>query len=77
MQFVGAAPVTMETLRYFQSINLPLYELYGMSECTGPQTISIAGHVVTGSCGITLSGVETKIANQDEVGNGEVRTVMS
>jgi len=69
---VGAAPVTMETLRYFQSINIPLYELFGMSECSGPMTVSIPGHVVSGSCGIAMDGTEMKIINEDEEGNGEV-----
>lgn len=72
--FVGAAPVTMETLRYFQSINVPLYELYGMSECSGPMTVSIPGHIISGSCGIAMDGMEMKIINEDEEGNGEVRS---
>lgn len=71
--FVGAAPVTLETLRYFQSINVPLYELYGMSECTGPMTVSIPGHITSGSCGIAMEGCEMKIINKDDDGNGEVR----
>ncbi|KAJ7326101.1 Long-chain-fatty-acid--CoA ligase acsbg2 [Desmophyllum pertusum] len=72
LAFVGAAPVTMETLRYFQSINIPLYELFGMSECSGPMTVSIPGHVVSGSCGIAMDGCEMKVINQDEEGNGEL-----
>lgn len=70
--FVGAAPVTLETLRYFQSINVPLYELYGMSECTGPMTVSIPGHITAGSCGIAMEGCEMKIINEDDDGNGEI-----
>ena len=69
---VGAAPVTLETIRYFQSINIPLFELYGMSESTGPATISIPGNVKAGSCGVAFDGVEVKIHNKDEEGNGEV-----
>lgn len=69
---VGAAPVTLETIRYFQSINIPLFELYGMSESTGPTTISIPGHVKAGSCGVAFDGVEVKIIGPDEEGNGEV-----
>lgn len=72
--FVGAAPVTMETLNYFQSINVPLYELYGMSETSGPHTVSIPGHLISGSCGVTMGGVEMKIADKDEEGNGEVKS---
>ena len=31
----GAAPITKETLEYFLSLNLPICEVYGMSECSG------------------------------------------
>ena len=31
----GAAPITKETLDYFASLNIPLLEVYGMSECSG------------------------------------------
>ena len=52
---------------------MPLYELYGMSECTGPMTVSIPGHITSGSCGIAMDGCEMKIINEDDDGNGEVR----
>ena len=77
LSFVGAAPVTMETLRYFQSINIPLYELYGMSECSGPQTVSIPGHIRSGSCGVAIDGCEMKVINEDEEGNGEVKSYLN
>lgn len=38
--FTGAAPITKETLEYFMSLHIPLFETYGMSESTGPHTIS-------------------------------------
>ncbi|TRY95849.1 hypothetical protein DNTS_021386 [Danionella cerebrum] len=38
--FTGAAPITKDTLEYFMSLHIPIYELYGMSESTGPHTIS-------------------------------------
>ena len=71
---VGAAPIHRETLEFFMSVNMPVLELYGMSECTGPQTLSIhsATHWRTGSCGKTMSGAETKIDKPDEHGDGEV-----
>ena len=31
----GAAPTNEDTLAYFMSINIPLHEIYGMSETTG------------------------------------------
>lgn len=38
--FTGAAPITKDTLEYFMSLNIPVMELYGMSESSGPHTIS-------------------------------------
>ena len=34
-QMTGAAPANNDTLAFFMSVNLPLYEIYGMSETTG------------------------------------------
>ena len=31
----GGAPMAQETLTYFMSINIPVHEIYGMSETTG------------------------------------------
>nr|XP_014345329.1 PREDICTED: long-chain-fatty-acid--CoA ligase ACSBG2-like [Latimeria chalumnae] len=41
--YTGAAPITKDTLEFFLSLNIPLYELYGMSESTGPHTTSMEG----------------------------------
>ena len=38
--YTGAAPITKDTLQFFLSLDVPLYELYGMSESSGPHTIS-------------------------------------
>ena len=35
---VGAAPIAMESLEYFLSLDIPLLECYGMSETGGPHT---------------------------------------
>jgi long-subunit acyl-CoA synthetase (AMP-forming) len=43
MCFTGAAPISLETLQYFGALYIPIMELYGMSECTGPQTVSSPG----------------------------------
>ena len=36
-QMTGAAPTNEDTLTYFMSVNIPLYEIYGMSETTGEE----------------------------------------
>ena len=74
---VGAAPVHRETLEFFMGINMPILEMYGMTESTGPQTISLKSSMRwrTGSCGKSMSGAETKIDNPEKNGDGEVSGV--
>ncbi|XP_038155657.1 long-chain-fatty-acid--CoA ligase ACSBG2-like [Cyprinodon tularosa] len=67
----GAAPITKETLEYFMSLNIPVKELYGMSESSGPHTVSITEYRV-GSCGKVIPGCKTKLENPDSDGNGEI-----
>lgn len=70
---VGAAPMARETFEYFLSLDIPLHECYGMSETSGPQTGNRPGHHRLGSIGPSLDGIETRIADPDADGNGEVR----
>ena len=35
----GAAPIMRQTIDYFASLNIPIMEVYGMSECTGESFI--------------------------------------
>lgn len=64
--FTGAAPITMQTLEYFGSINIPILELYGMSETTGVITSSAYDNYKWGSVGRAVIG-EVKIANDGEI----------
>ncbi|KAM9849145.1 long-chain-fatty-acid--CoA ligase ACSBG2 [Aulostomus maculatus] len=70
--YTGAAPITRDTLEFFLSLDIPLYELYGMSESTGPHTISLPDAFRITSCGKTIPGCKTKLHNPDEEGNGEI-----
>eukprot|EP01147_Barroeca_monosierra_P001925 gene1925-5014_t len=68
----AAAPISKETLEYFLSINIPIMEVYGMSENTGPQTVSFPGQHKTGSTGRAMPGTEMMIFEPDQDGNGEI-----
>uniref|UniRef100_A0A7N8XSL0 Long-chain-fatty-acid--CoA ligase ACSBG2 n=1 Tax=Mastacembelus armatus TaxID=205130 RepID=A0A7N8XSL0_9TELE len=70
--YTGAAPITKDTLEFFLSLDIPLYELYGMSENTGPHTISLPDAFKLTSCGKEIPGCKTKLHNPDEEGNGEI-----
>jgi long-subunit acyl-CoA synthetase (AMP-forming) len=63
----SAAPISLSTLEYFLSLGIPIYEVYGMSECTGPTTVSMDGTHRTGSVGIAAPGSEVRIAADGEV----------
>uniref|UniRef100_A0AAV2MRN8 long-chain-fatty-acid--CoA ligase n=1 Tax=Knipowitschia caucasica TaxID=637954 RepID=A0AAV2MRN8_KNICA len=71
MCMTGAAPITKETLEYFMSLNMPLMELYGMSESSGPHTVSVPNAFRLSSCGKVMPGCKTKL-KPDEDGNLEV-----
>jgi long-subunit acyl-CoA synthetase (AMP-forming) len=63
----SAAPISRDTLEFFLSLGLPICEVYGMSECTGPATASVPTRYRTGKAGFTLPGAELKIAEDGEI----------
>ncbi|MEM8924334.1 MAG: AMP-dependent synthetase/ligase [Actinomycetota bacterium] len=62
----GAAPIPAEMMSWFRTIGVPLSEIYGLSETTGPMTWS-ANKVKAGSVGSACPGVEVKLADDGEV----------
>jgi long-chain-fatty-acid--CoA ligase ACSBG len=68
----GAAPISDDTLTYFLSLNICLHQLYGMSESTGPSTVTTENTLRFRSNGYAMKGTEIKIVNADETGVGEV-----
>lgn len=63
----SAAPISKSTLEFFLSLGIPIMEVYGMSECTGPATISLPNKYKTGSVGKIMDGTEIKIAPDGEI----------
>ncbi|XP_043832340.1 long-chain-fatty-acid--CoA ligase ACSBG2-like isoform X1 [Dromiciops gliroides] len=70
--FSGAAPITKDTLEFFLSFDMPVCELYGMSESTGPHTITHRDCFKLMSCGKVMHGCRNLIHQKDEEGVGEV-----
>lgn len=64
--FVGAAPISTDILRYFGSLDIPIYELFGQSECTGPHTTNFLGQWKIGSIGKVMSGTSTKVVESNK-----------
>ena len=59
--FTAAAPIAPDTLWYFASLDIPVYEVFGQSECTGPHTISVAEQWKIGSCGRPMLSTESML----------------
>jgi long-chain acyl-CoA synthetase len=63
----SAAPISREILEFFVSIDIPLQELYGQSEVTGPTSLNMPGACKLGTVGRPLPGVEVKLGDDGEV----------
>jgi long-chain acyl-CoA synthetase len=63
----GAAPISSEVLEFFFGIGLPIYEGYGMTECSAPSNLNREGRARIGSVGPALPGVEVRLAPDGEV----------
>jgi long-chain acyl-CoA synthetase len=63
----AAAPINPDLILFFQTLGIPLFELYGMSETTGPATTNLPGAFRIGSVGKALPGVEVELAEDDEL----------
>lgn len=70
--FTGAAPIGEAVLKYFLSLDIKILELYGMSETTGPHTLSYLNSYKVGSTGKALPGCKTRFSEQDDKGEGEI-----
>jgi long-subunit acyl-CoA synthetase (AMP-forming) len=63
----GAAPISRDTLELFLALGIPILEVYGMSECTGPAVLSTPDRYRTGKAGWVVPGSEVKIAADGEI----------
>ncbi|MBU0993280.1 MAG: AMP-binding protein [Proteobacteria bacterium] len=64
-----AAPVSIDTLEFFIGLGLPVTEVYGMSECTGPAVVSLPEPFKyrIGWAGPALSGTELSLTDDGEI----------
>jgi long-chain acyl-CoA synthetase len=63
----AAAPISPDLIYFFRGLGVPLFELYGMSETTGPATTNLPGQERIGSVGRPLPGVEVVLAEDGEI----------
>jgi long-chain acyl-CoA synthetase len=62
----AAAPIPVDILRFFRALGLPLSEMYGLSESSGPATWE-PERVRVGTAGRAIPGVEVRLADDGEV----------
>jgi long-subunit acyl-CoA synthetase (AMP-forming) len=67
LQVTAAAPIAPDTLEFFAAIGLPLAEVYGMTEDSGPATANPPDRIRLGTVGVALPGVEVKVAEDGEI----------
>ena len=64
----GAAPIPRQILEWFNALGIPLSEIYGMSETTGPMTWEARpDKIKPGTVGPGIPGCEVRIADDGEV----------
>jgi len=67
VRVTAAAPISTDTLQFFAGIGLPLAEVYGMTEDTGPATANPPDRIRLGTVGLALPGVEVKLGDEGEI----------
>ena len=69
MQFAvtGAAPIPPELIRWYRAIGVPMSEIYGLSETTGPMTWDPVRRCGSGTVGRAFPGVEVFLGDDGEV----------
>jgi long-chain acyl-CoA synthetase len=66
LAITGAAPLPAEILEWFNAVGVPLAEIYGLSETSGPMTFSPLRNK-PGYVGQAIPGCEVRLADDGEV----------
>ena len=68
MLFSSTGPLPQATVEYFGNLNMPIYDVYGQAEGTGPLLLMKPERWKVGSCGEALEGVDART----DKGTGEL-----
>ncbi len=63
----GSAPLSEETQRWFYTIGIPVYQVYGLTETTAIVTMDKLGRARPGFVGLPIDGVELKVTDEGEL----------
>ena len=71
--YFGAAPLNSKIRQFFMSLNMPLINMYGLSETAGPTSYLEPPYLFSfDKVGKAFPGTHIKIFNPDEMGVGEI-----
>ncbi|XP_049495685.1 long-chain-fatty-acid--CoA ligase ACSBG2-like isoform X2 [Panthera uncia] len=68
----GAAPLNQQTAEFFLSLDIPIGEMYGMSESSGPHTASSRESYRIQSCGKVMDGCKNMLYQKNKDSIGEI-----
>lgn len=68
----GAAGLNPEVCKCLNDFGIPIYQGYGLTECSPIVSVNREGHLKYNSIGLPLNGVQIKIDNPNEDGIGEL-----
>ncbi len=63
----GSAPLAVETQRFFQMLDIPVLQVYGLTETTAICTMDDPQAVEPGYVGPAIPGVEMRLGERDEI----------
>lgn len=65
--YSGAASADPESLAYLAGLDIPIRQVYGLSEATGPASVTREGADRYGTVGYPMPGVEISLADDGEI----------
>jgi len=68
----GGAALGPDTFRFFQTIGVPLRQLYGQTELCGAYTVHAEDDIDYDSVGVSFDSAQVQVINADSEGVGEV-----
>ncbi|XP_074067210.1 long-chain-fatty-acid--CoA ligase ACSBG2-like [Macrotis lagotis] len=73
LQFLSSgAGLSREIQEFYLSFDIPLLQMYGLTECTGPHTVSTEKDLKLFSCGKAIMGSKSMVRRPDKEGIGEI-----
>jgi long-chain acyl-CoA synthetase len=63
----GSAPLSADTQRWFETLGIPVYQVYGLTETTAIVTMDNPGSACGGKVGVAIDGVEMRVTDENEL----------